>query len=152
MLRSTGGPFAALVVLALTGLVACGDDDSSVVGEETGDVDAYCVAITEYDEVTSNFDASSISAVRESMEQAAAALRTAADVAPPEVSDDVSALFTGAEAVADLAATTEGDDLQAWLDEMSRATADLESQTGDLEAETTAVQDHAASVCGLEIG
>lgn len=151
MLRSAGARIV-VVVLALLGLVACGDDDSSAVADETPDLDAYCAAIANYDELTSNFDASSISAVRSSLDQAAAALRTAAGDAPPEVSDDVSALLGGAEAVADVARTIEGDDLQAWLQELSSASADVESEVGDLEAETSAVQAHARSACGLDVG
>jgi hypothetical protein len=151
MLRSAGGWFA-VAVLALLGLTACEDDDSPAVKGGTSDLDAYCAAIADYDELTTNFGTSSIAAVRDSMEQAATALRKAANDAPPEVSDDVVALLRGAEAVADVAETTEGEDLQGWLRELSRRSADVESKIGDLEAETTAVQAHAESVCGLDVG
>ncbi|HEY9565149.1 MAG TPA: hypothetical protein VIR30_15395 [Nocardioides sp.] len=140
------------MVVAPVGLMACGSDDDPDADREASNIDTYCDAIARYDELTKSVDVSSISGMRQGMEEAVEALRDAAEAAPQEVADEVAALVAGGEALVGVARTTEGDDLQVWLEELSNASADLESEFGDLEAETAAMQTHASSVCGLEIG
>src|SRR3546814_20176951 len=111
MLRRARFLVVAVLVVAPVGLMACGSDDDPDADREASNIDTYCDAIARYDELTKSVDVSSISGMRQGMEEAVEALRDAAEAAPQEVADEVAALVAGGEAPVGVARTTEGADL-----------------------------------------
>src|SRR3546814_5850011 len=133
MLRRARFLVVAGLVVAPVGLMACGSDDDPDADREASNIDTYCDAIARYDELTKSVDVSSISGMRQGMEEAVEALRDAAEAAPQEVADEVAALVAGGEALVGVARTTEGDDLQVWLEELSNASRS-EEHTSELQS------------------
>src|SRR3546814_14957814 len=112
--------------------MACGSDDDPDADREASNIDTYCDAIARYDELTKSVDVSSISGMRQGLEEVVEALRDAAEAAQQEVADAVAEFVAGGEALVGVARTTEGADLQVWLEAPTNASADLEQERGDL--------------------
>src|SRR3546814_4456937 len=84
MLRRARFLVVAVLVVAPVGLMACGSDDDPDADREASNIDTYCDAIARYDELTKSVDVSSISGMRQGMEEAVEALRDAAEAAPQD--------------------------------------------------------------------
>src|SRR3546814_18909945 len=92
--------------------MACGSDDDPDADREASNIDTYCDAIARYDELTKSVDVSSISGLRQGMEEAVEALRDAAEAAPQEVADEVAAPVDGGEHLCGLPRRREGGGLK----------------------------------------
>ena len=158
-----------LVVLCavLTVSAGCGSDDpesspdsslgsdgstsSSETTASTVPADPYCARVATYEAAT-NIDVTTVDSTLDGFSAGAAAARAIVAVAPPEVREAHHRLATGAEALVTRLSEAAPETVDALTAAAAEISAQLETEMGDLTAETAAVQAFAQERCGLPAG